>query len=66
MDKTLSGFLVFAIILLLLYTAFEIFMSVSGGRTGFDKEVVPIKEDLGQEVFDHIQETSNYLYDFGD
>lgn len=61
MSKSWQFLLILALLTVGVYTGFEIYNSIGGGNTQFDREVEPIPADLGQDVLDHIETTINEL-----
>jgi hypothetical protein len=61
MDSTFKTFLIIAVVLLLGYTAFELYNSITGTKTEFNDTVVEIRTNLGDDVLNHINNTSSLM-----
>lgn len=54
MSKSWQFLIIFAVIILGMYSGFEIYNSIVGENVEFKGQVTPISTDLGQDVLDHI------------
>lgn len=61
MDKTFRFFIIVAVMMLIAYTGFEIYNSISGSESTFNETVVPLAPNLGEDVVEHINTTSSFM-----
>lgn len=66
MSNTWIIILIIAVVSTVSYTGWEFYNSFQGNNVEFNKQVVPISNELNEEVLQHIEESEGGLYYEGD
>ena len=58
--------IIFAFLMVALYTGLEVFTSITGGNKAFKESVNMIENNLREDVLQHIENTKDLLYYSGE